>query len=527
MGVTNAFTGWKKSTSGLSPAGTDGSRKKTGFYADYVKKRRKRSFRANLVAVIVTVGIVAASLFWILSFNFYTVTSNSMSPALQGSKIHRDRLLCWKLAYSYRKPKRWEVIVFQAPQSAKNFEIMPGFNTGGESGITVKRVVGMPGERLALAGGDVWTRPLSGGEFVRQTKSDKVQRGMWIGVYREDFSDMRSFDEFLYYWEPSGEGEGSLADGKLRLEPDGVAELRLDYVSLARTGLDGKNITRLPGVPDRYLLEQEVLMSCRNPDCRETFPVRVSYDQIRGRCPVCGTMSYEDSVAYYELRSGLPETGPYSAGLTVAMQGDEKNYRTNTYHFVSDLRLSCEVRLDGPGSSFSIELSGEENRSAMQFGVDAIKLDGEVVGAGIKPGEWTRVEFYSLDGVVRGYVGEDRKQVFDSGRWNVEKPPQVFRGSRSGVAIAASGGVVDVRQLDLDRDIFYYSGREFAWRNHLNAMDENGEADVPAGTFFPLGDNATVSLDGRSWGPVNYSLLRGKAVMIWRPHERAGWIPSP
>lgn len=53
-----------------------------------------------------------------------------------------DRLIVDRTAYTFRNPRRWEVIVFRSPEVARQ--------------LCVKRVVGLPGETVRLADGNVW-----------------------------------------------------------------------------------------------------------------------------------------------------------------------------------------------------------------------------------------------------------------------------------------------------------------------------------------------------------------------------------
>lgn len=52
-----------------------------------------------------------------------------------------DRLIVDRLAFIFRSPRRWEVVVFRSPVDGRS--------------LNVKRVVGLPGERIAVANGDV------------------------------------------------------------------------------------------------------------------------------------------------------------------------------------------------------------------------------------------------------------------------------------------------------------------------------------------------------------------------------------
>jgi len=53
-----------------------------------------------------------------------------------------DRLIVDRTAFTFRPPRRWEVVVFRAPEDA--------------SELCVKRIVGLPGESVSFVDGDVW-----------------------------------------------------------------------------------------------------------------------------------------------------------------------------------------------------------------------------------------------------------------------------------------------------------------------------------------------------------------------------------
>jgi signal peptidase I len=80
----------------------------------------------------------------------------SLSATVAGDAVQPgDRLVVNRAAFAWREPRRWEVVVFRAPDAAEQF--------------CVKRVVGLPGERVSLAHGDV----LVDGRVVRKTLAEQ------------------------------------------------------------------------------------------------------------------------------------------------------------------------------------------------------------------------------------------------------------------------------------------------------------------------------------------------------------------
>ena len=53
-----------------------------------------------------------------------------------------------------------------------------------------------------------------------------------------------------------------------------------------------------------------------------------------------------------------------------------------------------------------------------------------------------------------------------------------------------------------------------------------GPVDVPKGHFFVLGDNRVESRDSRHWGPIPFSLLKGKVSIVWLSLDTNGHMRS-
>jgi signal peptidase I len=105
-----------------------------------------RSFLASLVVLVLAVG--ALSIFVIRPFvaePFY-IPSASMEPTLHGCPgCVPDRVLVDKLSYRFRSPERGEVVVFDRPA-----------NLSVPENRLIKRVIGLPGERVSGHDGAVW-----------------------------------------------------------------------------------------------------------------------------------------------------------------------------------------------------------------------------------------------------------------------------------------------------------------------------------------------------------------------------------
>jgi signal peptidase I len=78
---------------------------------------------------------------YVTAFRVGTVTSGSMAPTLRGTSVRNgDVVVTEKISYRFRRPRRWEVVEF----------------LDDEVGVRVmKRVVGLPGETVALREGSL------------------------------------------------------------------------------------------------------------------------------------------------------------------------------------------------------------------------------------------------------------------------------------------------------------------------------------------------------------------------------------
>jgi signal peptidase I len=100
-----------------------------------------------IVTIVGAIAIVLAIKAWVV--NPYRIPSSSMEPTLHCAKPANgcearfsDRVLANRLIYRLRDPERGEIIVFETPPAARL--------RCGAGGTFVKRLIGLPGDRLEL-----------------------------------------------------------------------------------------------------------------------------------------------------------------------------------------------------------------------------------------------------------------------------------------------------------------------------------------------------------------------------------------
>lgn len=98
-----------------------------------------RKFLGSLLEVVEIAAVAIVAVWGVRTFLVqpFLVSGESMVPTFQNG----DYLLIDELTYRFRAPERGEVIVFRYPED--------------ESTYFIKRVIGLPGERVVVEGGAV------------------------------------------------------------------------------------------------------------------------------------------------------------------------------------------------------------------------------------------------------------------------------------------------------------------------------------------------------------------------------------
>lgn len=102
-----------------------------------VIQRKQKSQLRELFETIVSAVLIAAFIMIFIA-RAYTVNGDSMLPTLH----HGERLLVDKISYRFLEPARGEIIVFKNPSNP--------------SEQFVKRVIGLPGDKVAIIQGVVY-----------------------------------------------------------------------------------------------------------------------------------------------------------------------------------------------------------------------------------------------------------------------------------------------------------------------------------------------------------------------------------
>ena len=134
-------------------------------------RKRKKRINYNIIKeIVVWIGelVLAFGIACLLVINFGVMTSNvgqSMEPTLSSG----DRVLTNRLIYNMTSPKRGDLVVFK-PNGNEN------------SHYYIKRVVGLPGERIQIIDGFIY---INGEVLVEEIKFDKME---YAGTAEEEIT---------------------------------------------------------------------------------------------------------------------------------------------------------------------------------------------------------------------------------------------------------------------------------------------------------------------------------------------------
>jgi hypothetical protein len=485
---------------------------------------------------------------WILLWTILGMLTGCGGPWDSG-----DRVLVTKCNEAVMGPNRYDVVVFKYPRGPVDKSTPKNY---------IKRLMGLPGEILAIFFGrvyhrlpekqgdlfyddvknanasanDLWqdqfmhtneesaTAAFKAGKFTILRKPPGVMMALRRIVYDNDFQ-AKDLVGRLDRWSPHA-GSTWKADTATGFASDGKAADKIDwlrYQHLIRPDeIDGKPNQPVAGVKKMLILD---------------------------------TLDYNTSI---------------SEGT-----GDQEFFRRmyTDSHWVGDLMIECNLEVVEAKGEFCLELSRGINRFQASFdlasgectlyrlGKDNQREDPPlaVKPTNLKvPGNYL-VRLANIDARLTVWV--DRELPFGAGK---EYDPPEVRGpndkdvtdeqmlERRGptdndfepASIGSKGANVKIAHLRLWRDIYYRTSipphgsitdhdlpmtREGWSQGSTQLGDMRGRMRyatmyVQPGHYLCLGDNSQASSDSRDWGLVPQRLMLGRALAVYYPIERIGPI---
>lgn len=457
-----------------------------------------------------------------------------------------DRVLVSKFLYETKvaEPNRFDVIVFKYPREPVR---------GGIARNYIKRLLGLPGEILAIFFGqlfripappgdappyyvddapenELWEFPymhkddeksrawFQAGKFEPVRKSPEIMLAMRRPVYNNDFPARDLIGKVPPRWQPAEES-GWTADQSHGFRHDG---------------------TSLPNQDFAWLRYRHLVVNRAKP---QEFPLVVK------------PMLITDSMDYNSFTE------------LVSPEARAEQDRTPPQNWVGDLMLECELKvLEEPGD-FAIELNRGIYRYQARFllksgtctliriGPDNKAQQLDTKPSGTKTNGTFQIRFANFDSRLTVWV--DGNLIF--GKGHDYTPPElplpgekdlsdeqfkVVLAQRCGptkndlepVRIGSRGAAVEVRHLKLWRDTHYTLHAEGG--GDAGDFRDWGDPDrfetlkrvnfttmyVQPRHYLVLGDNSPASSDSRSWGTVPQRLLLGRALAVYYPFDRFGRI---
>jgi signal peptidase I len=106
-------------------------------FKGFLKKQFKAIFNRENLEVVIT-AVILALLIRTFVVQAFKIPTGSMRPTL----IEGDRIMVNKFIYRFKKPQRWDIIVFKYPEDTKK--------------DFIKRLIASGGETVQIKDGEVW-----------------------------------------------------------------------------------------------------------------------------------------------------------------------------------------------------------------------------------------------------------------------------------------------------------------------------------------------------------------------------------
>ena len=445
---------------------------------------------------------------------------------------HGDRILVNKFVYDFADPERFDVIVFKNPNNGKQNYI--------------KRLVGLPGDKLYIENGDVYNlasadEPQGDREIIRKPPekvkvmlqlvddtdhlAKKLQQAGWPRRWdcREDSNDtwtaVSSGDKSIYQIQPTDDFDWLryrhlIPRVNWGVDAEGMQNLKPEWESISQGG----------NVPKRIQLSKGEL--------------------IRD---------------YYEYNE------------VTFVRGIQKLHQPSiAAHWVGDLAVECDIEIESTsgvvsldlvegGSHFTCDIDVETGKATLSCKNDAtVVFDG--LSSGTLPTGDTSIRGRGSYNLLYAHVDDqlclwvnNKLTTFDSSTYvrgsdviPTYSPDDPADAEPAGIGCKGIKG--KITRLKILRDLYYTSATagdrnmvedkpgfrisnyeptdwakpEFQKRFLSMRTANNRVYELEDGQYFPMGDNSPSSLDARVWPGAKFvseEMLIGRAMFIYWPHS--------
>jgi signal peptidase I len=417
-----------------------------------------------------------------------------LDPTLDS--FNGDRILVDKIAYDFREPARWDVVVFKYPEDAKTNYI--------------KRLVGLPGENVTIAGGDIWTSR-DGGPPVIARKPPRTLLAMLQCVHdsRHVAADLARAG-----W-PTAWADWSPADADARCRWETADAGRSFQVSCADGAEAMLRFRRL--LPTDA--ERAALATGAAADAVPAF--------------IGDFQAYND---------GRPTRLRRRPGDAAAIDGDR---------WVGDLAVEVDLESRGEAGLVTLDLveAGQLHACTIDLADGSATLARSAADGGVEAtartavrgrGRW-RILFANVDDELSLFIDGRKVSCDRPATWagsvavaaaarpvaGGSRPGETERGDLAPAGVTARGANVRVSGLRVLRDVYYIASGDGYVMNGSRPEPPQVSYPLEADQFFMLGDNSAASADSRFWrrGPhVDRHLIVGRALAVFWPHGvPTGW----
>ena len=467
-----------------------------------------------------------------------------------------DRILVNKFVYDFQDPSRYDVIVFKNPNNGKQNYI--------------KRLIGLPGDRLLIDHGDIYDVAGSGQRQIQRKPEHKVdvmlhlvddthhiatqlKRAGWPSRWSEWASPEANWkvnsDSDKPHYEIGANSGGPHWLRYRHLAPKTAHDELLYDQAYKNRRVDGES-----QLTDWELVEKrEIPERIKNSETGEIglgSLIRDHYEYNDRRYRARQPQSPEHFK--FNLSAASHWVGDLAMDCELEVNSDAGQLLFDLVeggvHFICTIDLStgqAELTTKGDNGNVQFENEGGGNPTAStpmkgrgKYKIRYAQLDDMIY-------LWINNKYVPFDG--SGYVLKDGKRP-------VPKYDPTDAGDSEPLGVGSIGAEIRVDRLKVHRDVYYVAPVTTDFRG-TNIRNETGIPDVllsfvydvplkwdgaqgqkvflrdredgpifelAAGQYFPMGDNSPASLDARVWGGpkfVDEEYMIGRAMCIYWPHS--------